>query len=457
MSTERILIHPNHRFLTTESGAPFFWLADTAWELFHRLTREEADLYLENRRQKGINLVQAVALAEMDGLRTPNPYGHIPFENLDPSQPVEAYWQHVDWIIDIAAQKGLYIGLLPTWGDKWNSIWGAGPQIFTPAAARAYSAWIASRYRQQTNIIWILGGDRPAAGFEEVIDAMAEGIIAGSSVPPLFSFHPNGGNGSSQWFHDRSWLHINMWQSGHGQVDAPTWEMIASDYARIPAKPVVDGEPNYEDHPIDPWRRKWTPELGRFTDHDVRKQGYRSVFSGACGYTYGHHSIWQFAAPQYEPVNFPFPYWNEATDRPGAFQLIHLKNLMLSRPYFTRIPAPGLILAGQGERASHACATMNSDGSYAFIYFPCAGQTLEIDLSPLQQPLRALWYNPVTGESAEFAKIDGVSSASFTTPAINPRHAVDPTQPKWITNPDWVLVLDSISAAYPAPGASYQF
>ena len=32
-------VSPNHRFLVRADGTPFFWLADTAWELFHRTTQ----------------------------------------------------------------------------------------------------------------------------------------------------------------------------------------------------------------------------------------------------------------------------------------------------------------------------------------------------------------------------------------------------------------------------------
>lgn len=97
--------------------------------------------------------------------------------------------------------------------------------------------------------------------------------------------------------------------------------------------------PNYEDHPIDPFLRHWQPAFGRYTDYDVRKQAYRSVFAGACGFTYGHHSVWQFWTLRREPINFPMHTWEEAILRPGATHMVHFKNLMLSRPYLDRIPA----------------------------------------------------------------------------------------------------------------------
>src|SRR3954471_7639492 len=151
----RLKVSPNRRFLQTADGKPFFWLGDTAWELFHRLTREEADTYLKNRAEKGFTVIQAVVLSELDGLHEPNAYGELPLENDDPTKPREAYFQHVDYIVNKADELGLYIGLLPTWGDKiFKSTWGAGPEIFTVDNARVYGRWIGNRYKNKKNIIW---------------------------------------------------------------------------------------------------------------------------------------------------------------------------------------------------------------------------------------------------------------------------------------------------------------
>lgn len=84
---ERIVVSENRHFLQYESGKPFFYQGDTAWELFHRTTREEADIYLQNRASKGFNVIQAVALAECDGVGTPNSYGHLPLIDRNPAKP----------------------------------------------------------------------------------------------------------------------------------------------------------------------------------------------------------------------------------------------------------------------------------------------------------------------------------------------------------------------------------
>jgi len=218
----RLKISDNGRYLMTADGQPFFYLGDTAWELFHRLNREEAGLYLQNRAAKGFTVIQAVALAELDGLDTPNANGHRPLIDRDPTRPDvregqdNDYWDHMDWVIETAASLGMYVGLLPTWGDKWNKKWGVGPEIFNPANAEAYGMWLGRRYADQP-IIWILGGDRPVEsdGHREIIRAMARGLAQGDGGDHLMTFHPSGGQSSAEWFHEDSWLNFNMHQTGH--------------------------------------------------------------------------------------------------------------------------------------------------------------------------------------------------------------------------------------------------
>ena len=204
VAKERLAISDNGRFLVFADGRPFFYLGDTAWELFHRLNREEATRYLEDRAAKGFTVIQAVAIAELDRHTVPNPYGHLPLVDLDPARPAvqdgpqNDYWDHVDFIVDKANDLGLHIGFLPTWGRYWHDTREGQRPIFDAANAEAYGKWLGQRYRDK-DLIWILGGDRPIESQQqkEIIRAMARGLRDGDGGAHLQTFHPPGGNGSA--------------------------------------------------------------------------------------------------------------------------------------------------------------------------------------------------------------------------------------------------------------------
>lgn len=434
----RLKVSDNHRFLVTADGKPFFYLADTAWELFHRLDRDDAELYLKDRAAKHFNVIQAVVLAEYGGLTVPDAEGHLPLIQNDPTKPNEDYFKDVDWIANRAAELGLYLGMLPTWGDKVNKKWGQGPEIFTPRNAAVYGEFLGRRYKDKP-IIWILGGDRPIENATQlaVWRAMAEGIRKGGGGTHLMTFHPMGGRSSSEWLQKEPWLDFNMVQSGHSARNLPDYGMIWTDYQKAPTKPTFDGESNYEDHPIN-----WNADNGYFNEFDVRKEAYWSVFAGACGQTYGCHDVWQFWQPGREKVSAARTPWKEAIKLPGSGQMQYLKALVESRPYLSRVPDQSLLASGRGPGPGHCQATRDSAGSYAMIYVP-DGKAVRIDLRKLSGPkLAAWWFDPRQGGANPAGQFTNAAVQEFIPPAAAPNQQAD----------DWVLVLDDASRHFPPPG-----
>lgn len=466
-SFAQIEVSTNKKYLQTKDGNPFFWLGDTDWELFHRLTREEIETFINTRHEQGFNVLQAVALAEEDGIRSPNRHGDWPLNNEDPTQLLTTpgndpendyeydYWDHVDFAIQKAAEKDMYIGLLPTWGDKVAHLWGTGPIIFNEENAEVYGRLLATRYKDQWNIIWILGGDRPAVykstreGIEKEYDdrpiwsAMAKGIESVLGSEALITYHPSGGrNRSSTFVHDQPWLDLNSFQSGHGARETDAWNWVTEDLAMKPLKPTLDIEPCYEDHPVNPWDGKWTRTgRGYFDAYDVRARIYRGVFAGACGVTYGHHQIWQFLNEAlYPPVNIGDTIigWQKASKAEGAWQMQHLKNLMLSRPYFSRIPDQGLVRSKNGTTyVDYIAATRDEAGSYAMIYLP-QNKPVRINLGTITGDTKNVWwFSPRDGVSISGGNIKGKGTKSFTPPR---------------DGKDWVLVIDDAGKGWGAPG-----
>jgi hypothetical protein len=435
---KRLTLSSNRRFLAFSDGAPFFWLGDTAWELFHRLTLGEAELYLENRRQKGFTVIQAVVLAEFDGLNVPNPYGELPLIDHDPLQPNERYFEYVDRVIRLAGDQGLFVGLLPTWGDKIELLaHGVGPIIFNPDNARRYGEWIGRRYRGFENVIWINGGDRSGGGANTAIWNALGSAIKGVDPNHLMTFHPPGGGGghsSSEWFHQAEWLDFNLEQSGHECRALPNHEIISRDYALEPTKPCLDGEPRYEDHAVN-----WKPaELGYFDDYDVRQAAYWAVFAGAFGHTYGCHPIWQFLDAGRTPIGFARRPWREALDLPGAFQMGHLRRLMESRPVPGRIPDQSLLVDAR-TGAEHLRATRDATGRYAMIYAPC-GKPFTVRMQKLGPAVvKSWWFDPRTAEATLHGEFPGQGEREFVPPVS-------------VCPGDWVLVLDDAGAGFAPPG-----
>ena len=434
----RLRVSESGRFLVTEDGRPFFYLGDTAWELFHRLTREEAVRYLQFRADQGYNAIQAVALGEFDGITVPNAYGDLPLVDRDPARPAITpgndpanrsaydYWDHVDFIVREAERRGLYVALLPTWG-RW--VTDSSDKVFDEVKAESYGRFIGRRYAAHP-IIWVLGGDRNTEGFENVWRAMARGIAVGVSGREdydrvMMTFHPRGARSSSTPFHDDRWLDFNMWQTSHGlAAQTRSWARIAADYARTPVKPVIDGEPLYEDHPLD-FR---AAQNGWSFDAHVRQRAYWDVFAGAAGHTYGNHAIWQFYAPGRTPVNGPQMYWTHAIRRPGAAQIPLVRRLIESRDYFSRVPDQSLVvdtLTG----ADHIQATRGE--GYAFVY-SAQGRAFEVVMGKISgDSVAAQWFNPRSGDSLSIGRFANRGRQKFTPPSEG-------------FGADWVLVVDAV-------------
>jgi hypothetical protein len=445
-SAEQLKVSENKRFLVYSDGRPFFYLGDTAWELFHRLTREESAFYLKNRAEKGFTVIQAVAIAEFDGHTAPNAYGDLPLENLDPAKPgangPSNYWTHVDYVVEQAQAHGLFVGFLPTWGRYWHDKVVDGKPLFNETNAAIYGEWLGKRYRDKA-IIWILGGDRSCDTEEQkaIIRAMALGLRKGDGGSHLITFHPPGGAGSSKWFQDAEWLDFNLRQNGHGTEFTGRYDQTRKDYDRSPTKPVIDGEPLYEGHPIS-FNAK---SLGHSIAADVRRPLYWDLFSGACGHTYGHHSMWQFWQPGRNPINDPLLPWREAIDAPGANQMQWGRRLMESRPMLSRIPDDEIIVEDRvatsvpGAGRYRFVATRDEEGRYAMVYAPI-GRSFKVRMSKIRgERVKAWWYDPRTGEAKLLREFTNHGEQLFSPP--NPGEQLD-----------WVLVLDDVAEGFPAPG-----
>lgn len=456
-----LLVASNDRYLTYPDGTPFLWIGDTAWELFHKLDREEAVEYLENRAEKGFSVIQAVVLAEMDGLRIPNAYGEVPFTDLDPTQPNEAYFAHVDFIVNKADSLGLFIGMLPTWGDKvYSNHPGSGPVVFNRENARVYGEYLGSRYKDQP-IIWILGGDRNVANQEvlEIWRAMAAGLKAGDHGRHLVTYHPRGATSSSWYLHNEDWLDFNMYQSGHTRHYSDVYRFAEHDALLFPRKPFLEGEPPYEDIGVSFWTTRNIPKAenaddtaspidhngvlrdpsvykdGLFTASDVRVHGYWNFLAGSFGYTYGNNAIWQMWEPG-TPYAIPcIMGWREAMDRPGASDLRHMRKLFEARSFHQLIPDQSIVYGPIAGGREHIRAAIAADRSFMLVYLS-VGQPVWVETGKINHPVNAWWYDTREGTATRALELETGGIMEFTPPTSG-------------RGQDWMLVLDDATAELP--------
>ena len=394
----RLKVSDNQRFLMHENGTPFFWQGETGWLLPERLDRAEAEWYLQRCREEGYNVVQ---IQVIDGVPAINIYGQ-------PSHPLPTakatgygYWDHLDYIVNLAQQNGIYIGMVAIWGGLVK----AGK--LSVDEARKYGTFLANRYKNKPNIIWFMGGDIQGDIKPEVWNALATSIKA-IDKNHLMTYHPRGRYTSAKWWSKAAWIDFHTFQSGHrkygqrmGNADYPipdnteedNWMYVDSTWAYKPIRPVLDAEPSYEDIPMG-LHDKNEP---RWKACDVRRYAYWSVFAGSCGHTYGHNAIMQMLKPGY-PTSYgdagDVKTWYQGLNDPGFQQMKFLSQLILSLPYFDRIPDQSIIVEN-GKQYDRLIATRGNDYLLVYNY---TSRNMKIDLTKIAGDRKNVWWmNAGTG------------------------------------------------------------
>jgi len=441
--TPPLTVSAGGRYLEA-GGKPFFWLGDTGWLLLAKLDREETERYFAKRAAQGYNVIQVMmlhrptmanpvagpALVDGDLTRPRVTPGN------DPAKPGEYdYWDHLDWVFDRAAAHGLYIALVPVWGDF------ADFRLLNADTAPVIGKFVAERYKNKPNLIWVNGGDRYPELSPLAWDTLGKTIRA---IDPdhLMTYHPAGRASSSWMFHTAEWLDFNMYQSGHQsyaqdhQLNArgeDNWVYTTDDLSRSPAKPTIDAEPSYENIPHGLDR---APEP-RWGPADVRRYAWWSVLAGAFGHTYGENSVMQFFVRGTQAnAYWPTLSWQEALDAPGATQMHHLKDLILSRPFLERVPDQSLV-PDSGPRYERVAASRGKSYAIAYTY---TGRPFHVQMGKISgKRVRAAWFDPRTGRATPIGTFANTGKRLFTPPGTP------------APGNDWALLLDDASTTRTNP------
>ncbi|MDA4129827.1 MAG: glycoside hydrolase family 140 protein [Thaumarchaeota archaeon] len=421
-------ISKNRRYLVDQKGVPFLLQGDAPWSLIVGIPKEDAVLYLENRKQKRFNTL-LVNLIEHKFCKNPpnNFYNEPPFlKPGDFSSPNEAYFEHADRIIGMAAEKNIQILLCPLFLGQPGTDEGWYEELIRQSSSQCleYGSYLGKRYSQFDNIIWSLGCDRnPQLSELERMNLIALGIkehdkrhlMTAQCLPEFSSVDIYSGGG---------WLDINATYT----YSIPH-RKILFDYNKSPVMPVFLIESTYEGE--------------HNSSHvQIRRQAYWSILSGGFGHVFGNYAIWPFGQQFGNKTMWPPApgIWQEELNKLGSMSMYHWGNLFRSRPWYDLIPDQKheVITGGLGEfrGLEFTGAARTADGSCTIAYTPTA-RPIEADLSKMgPNRVNVWWYDPATGKSIHVGEYSATGKREFSPPE----------------NGDWVLILDDASKSFSVPG-----
>lgn len=411
-------IAANKRYLVDAANKPFLMHGDTAWSLIADLTREEAEIYLADRRARGFNTLLVNLIEHKYARKAPdNIYGNAPFTQPGNfGTPNEAYFKHADWVLARARAHGFLVLLTPAYigyggGDEgwWQEMLDNSVDTL-----RGYGRYLGNRYGHLDNIVWVNGGDYDPPN-KALVVAIAEGIRA---VAPQ---QLQTGHFAPETFVPDFWGDASLLDIMSVYTYKPVCERVAAAYRHASVRPVYLIESAYEnEHGAGPER--------------VRRQAYQALLCGASGHIFGNNPIWHFRHPGLHDA--PIGWW-QALGGGGSRSMTHLYDLFSSLPWWTLQPdLDGRLIADRGEGDQRVTAALDADGSLAVIYVP-ARRTISIDLGRLRDgALTARWFDPASGETRELPA--PVSSGEGTQDFSPPGRNAD-------GDGDWVLLLRASS------------
>ncbi len=415
----KLEIKENHFYMNQE---PFFWLGDTAWLIFEKLSLTEAKRYLNNRKSLGFTVIQCVLLhTYQNGSSCAGKSPHT-----------MEYWNEVKEVIAYANSLKLVMGILPFWGAMLKN------NIITSDNIDCYTAFLNQFFKENENIVWILGGDIRGDTYFKFYDAFGKKLKQ-ANPSRLITFHPFGRTASYQWFNACDWIDFHMFQSGHRRYDQvcmnawddktlqddvfgeDNYKYVMKNQAIIPFKPCLDGEPSYEGipqglhNPLEPyWQAK-----------DVRRYAYWSVLEGACGFTYGNNAVMQFYRKQDKEGSYGVKEeWEEALYMPGAQQMHHLKNLMLYIDFIHGTSRSDIVINPKPFYEHIACF----GNSHYVICYTFLGKKFALNLEHYSN-LKGYWINPENGKIQFLGDVKTSCCIEFIPPMRKKEEN------------DWVLLL----------------
>jgi hypothetical protein len=414
-----LTLQPGKRYLQDANGKPFLICGDSAWSLIVQLTRENVDLYLDDRRSRGFNAILVELIEHQFATNAPaNIYGEKPFlTDSDYGTPNERYFAHADWVLRRAAEKGFLVLLTPSWigAGGGNEGWYREMSANGLDKLRAFGQYLGRRYRDMNNILWVHGGDYNPPN-KDLVRAIAMGI-RDCDTSSLNTAHCAPETAAADYWQGEPWLQLNTVYTYR-----PVFAHALKQYSRLDRLPFFLIESAYEnEHDA--------------TEQRLRAQAYQALLTGAVGQCFGNNPIWHF---DFDGTGVhPAPTdWKRALKSRGTQSMTHLRNLFMRLPWWLLEPDLGEFFAinYRGFGFDRVVAARSADRSYMIAYLPVSHE-ITLDFKPLAGPnISGSWYDPTSGDYLD------VSAGAFSASTLQ---KFEPPRSNKAGSSDWVLILKS--------------
>lgn len=368
------------RSLTTSSGTPRLLVADAAWGLIARLSPTQVDSYITDRVSRGFNAAIVMLIAKhssINGGSSVNYNGDAPFSGtaLIPANIGAAYFSHADLCLTKLANAGMTVILCPCYsgfgGPGTSQGWW--DSLTDSTVASNWGAWVGNRYKNQSNIIWVNGGDyTPDPGSQQTIsEAVSTGIV-GAGATQLHTYHgARGDSAYAIWGTAKTWLTLGDIYTD----DLTIYSAAATEYARSGPKGFTQLEDFYANN---------TTMSGAIVEK------WQALCSGCAGILEGDENIWPFS------TGYAANFGSDAELGVAA-----LASLCASYKPETLVPKTdtSLISNALGSGTSRICGALGtySGGGFAFIAVPAATSPTLVAAAISQSSFRVRRMDPKTG------------------------------------------------------------
>jgi hypothetical protein len=401
--------------LVDANGQPFQIRGDSAWTMMAQLDIDEVDAYLDERAAQGFNSI-IVSLVEPHFTADPpnTVSGLSPFTTPeDWTTPNAEYFDWAAEVIGHAADRGVLVLLAPAYLG-----WGGGDEGFYqvmmtqgPEPLREYGRFIGARFADLPNIVWLNGGDfTPPPEGVALVQAIVDGIRENDTTH-LHTAHWAPESGASD-------LDVDFVDIDNTYTYGPVHALSLTHFERGgPPRFVIESAYEGDEH-------------HNASNQRIRAQGYESLLTGAIGYVFGNHYIWQF-----------LPEWREMLDSVGATGMKNLWALVEDIDLAELQPDVdhSVLIDGQGEIGgwSYALAAFNDTTILAYVPDQRA---ITLALEPAWASAQARWYDPTDGTFVPVSswEPDEAGHVTVETPGQNAGG-----------DGDWVLVVGTPGAPQP--------